>query len=98
MQVVPSISHISEHGGGFGGGQRLTVTGHSFGSTKEQVRVDVGNLPCNVVSHSPTRIVCETTTYEPPETTLKPKYNKSKGLAGYSWATSNEHTNNDPGR
>ena len=58
--LTPSITDVTPHRSGTGGGVTLTITGTDFSSDSNTVRVVIDDVPCVVSTASMTQIVCVT--------------------------------------
>ena len=56
---MPVIESVSPSSSGLLGGDVLTITGEGFGTRTENVEVDVGGSPCQIVSMTLKQIVCK---------------------------------------
>ena len=54
------IHSVSPHSGSTEGGTLITITGLGFGTNVLEVEVDVDGIPCQVMSHNLTHILCWT--------------------------------------
>ena len=74
LTVVPTIRDIQPRVSGGLGGHKVTISGSGFGDNTDgcvtgEVITKLGGVPCNVLSCSPSQIVCEVapTPADPPE-------------------------------
>lgn len=51
------------------GGTFLTIKGKGFGAAKENIKVDIAGLPCEVQSNTATEIICKTSKAVPSDLT-----------------------------
>ena len=62
FEVFPEIRHIEPSAGSVNGGTLLTIDGTGFVSDGlgGKVSVEVGDMPCEIVKISETKIICKT--------------------------------------
>ena len=60
FKYVLEVTDISPRIGSIFGGAFVTVTGHGFSDNTSEVTVNMGHVPCHVLSSTSSKIVCET--------------------------------------